>query len=279
MSGPGGAIGRGRTAVIGTFALLLTLLAMLLTGPGVSAAPRDAKVRFLHAIPGVGAATLTAGETEVGRGTYAEPTGFATVPAGSLKLRLTADDGVLEAQETLEAGKAYTVIALAQGSSGELRVYPDGAVAPDMARLRLIHAAPELGGPDLSLNGEIVARETTFGQATDYWDLRPGTYRAVLQNPETGNPAVPPRRLSLPAGTASTLVVLGSRGQPVEELLLRDASAAPAAAPQTGLGGLADGTGSVTVALLAALIAGAGGGLAFLATGRLRAARARGRGV
>ena len=52
----------------------------------------------------------------------------------------------------------YTVVALA-GSPPELRAYRDDSAAPNIARLRVIHAAPELGKPDLTLDGKVVAKQ------------------------------------------------------------------------------------------------------------------------
>ena len=270
MIARGEATHRGRIPFIGTFAVFLTLFAMLVVPAASSFAQDTAKVRFVHAVPGVGDASLRAGDREVGSAAFAEATPFANVPVGSVKLTLEADGGTLEADEQLQAGRSYTVVALAQGQSGELRVYPDGTPKPNTARLRMIHAAPELGSPDFSLNGETVSQGAMYKEATAYWDLQPGTYRAVLANPETGDPAVPPQQLPLAAGTTSTLVVLGSRGEPVETLLLTDGTAAPATAPQTGLGGLAGDDPSWPAAILAALLAGFTGGAAFLLLGRRR---------
>ena len=275
MIARGEATERGRIPLIGKFAVFLTLFAML-TVPAASsfaqdtAAQNTAKVRFVHAVPGVGEASLRAGDSEVGSAAFGKATAFADVPAGDVKLNLEADGGTLEADEQLQAGRTYTVIALAQGQSGELRVYPDGTPKPNTARLRMIHAAPELGSPDFSLNGEVVSQGTEYKEATAYWDLQPGTYRAVLANPETGDPALPPQQLPLAAGTTSTLVVLGSRGEPVQTLLLTDGTAAPAAAPQTGFGGLAGDGPAWAAALIAALAAGTAGGAAFVVMGRRR---------
>jgi hypothetical protein len=266
----GEATTRGRIPFIGTSAVFLTLLAIVLGPAASSFAQAPAKLRFVHAVPGVGEATLTAGDTEVGSAAYGEATPFADVPAGSAELALEAEDGTLEASDQLQAGRSYTVIALARGQSGELRVYPDGQPKPSTARLRMIHAAPELGSPDFSLNGEVISEGATYTEATAYWDLQPGTYRAVLSNPETGDPAVPPQELPLAAGTTSTLVVLGSRGEPVKTLLLTDGTAAPAAAPQTGLGGLAEDGPSWAAALIAGLLAGCAGGAAYLVMARRR---------
>ena len=270
---------RGRIPLIGKFAVFLTLFAMVLMPAASSFAQEDtAKVRFVHAVPGVGEASLRAGDSEVGSAAYGEATPFADVPAGAAGLSLEAEGGTLEADEQLQAGRSYTVIALAQGQSGELRVYPNGSPKPDTARLRMIHAAPELGSPDFSLNGEAVSQGATYKEATAYWDLQPGTYRAVLANPETGDPVVPPKQIPLAAGSTSTLVVLGSRGEPVSTLLLTDGTAAPATAPQTGLGGLAGDDPSWPAALLAALLAGIAGGGAFFVLGRRRGhTAARGR--
>ena len=192
----GEATERGRIPLIGKFAVFLTLFAMLVV-PAASSFAQDTphKVRFVHAVPGVGEASLHAGDSEVGSAAFGKATAFADVPAGDVKLNLEADGGTLEADEQLQAGRTYTVVALAQGQSGELRVYPDGSPKPNTARLRMIHAAPELGSPDFSLNGEVVSQGATYKEATAYWDLQPGTYRAVLANPETGDPAVPPQQI------------------------------------------------------------------------------------
>lgn len=248
---------------------------MLLALPGVAFAQGSAKVRFVHAVPGVAEATLSAGDREVGSAPFGEATPFADVPAGQATLSLSSEGGNLEADEQLREGRSYTVVALSRGDSGELRVYADGTPKPGTARLRMIHAAPELGNPDLTLNGELVSQGSEYTEATAYWDLRPGTYRAVLANPETGDPAVPPQELPLAAGSTSTLVVLGTRGEPVQTVLLTDGTAAPAAAPQTGFGGLAGDEGpSWAAVFLAALLASAGGGAAFLASVRRRSSRA-----
>ena len=270
VSARGEATKRGRIPLIGTFSVFLTLLAIVIGPSGVAFAQAPAKLRFVHAVPGVGEATLTAGDTEVGSAAFGEATPFADVPAGDAKLSLEAEGGTIEADEQLQAGRSYTAVALAQGQSGELRVYPDGSPKPNTARLRMIQAAPELGTPDFSLNGEVVAQGATYGEATAYWDLQPGTYRAVLVNPETGDPAVPPEQIPLAAGSTSTLVVLGSRGEPVQTLLLTDGTAAPQTAPQTGLGGLAGDGPSWVAALIAGLLAGCAGGSAYLVMARRR---------
>jgi hypothetical protein len=258
--------------------VFLTLVAMVTMPAASSFAQAPAQVRFVHAIPGVDEATFTAGDAEAGSAAFGQATPFADVPAGGAKLKLQADGGTLETDEQLQAGRSYTVIALPKGRSGELRLYPDGTPKPSTARLRMIHAAPELGNPDFSLNGELVSQGAAYKEATAYWDLQPGTYRAVLSNPETGDPAVPPEQVPLAAGSTSTLVVLGSRGEPVQTLLLTDGTAAPATAPQTGLGGLAEDGPSWPAAALAALLAGVAGAAAYLLLGRRRGrTTARGR--
>src|SRR5690348_16315185 len=98
---------------IGTFSVFLTLLAIVV-GPAAASLEQapSANLRFVHAVPGVGKATLTAGDTEVGSAAFGEATPFASVPAGAAKLELDAEGGTLEADEQLQAGRSYTVIAL-----------------------------------------------------------------------------------------------------------------------------------------------------------------------
>ena len=237
---------------------------MLLTAPAAFA-KETAQVRFLHAVPGVGDATLSAGGEEVGSAGFAEATDLVAVPAGESDLLLSASGGVeVEGSETLEPGSAYTVIAMAKGDGAELVTFADGNAKKGVARLRMIHAAPELGEPDLVVDGKTIAREAPFRDATRYRTFDPGSYEVEVADPDGGKPVVPAKALSLAAGTSSSAVIVGSRGEDARLIVVDDDITAPSSGPQAGFGGLADSGGRPwSLALLAALAAGLIGGAIF----------------
>ncbi len=225
----------------------------------------------------LGTATLSVDGASVGTAGFGEASHFATVPSGKVRLAVTqSDKPILEASKELRPGSRYTVVALA-GSPPELRAYRDDSAAANVARLRVIHAAPELGKPDLTLDDKVVARQVPFAAATPYWGLPPGNHTLAVTNPSSGKPVIAPKRVPLAAGTASTVLVVGSGGERLRPVLVTDSQAAPTGAPETGLGGLAPKPGGPDWAL-AALAAVAMGllllGAQLIVARRRRAPRA-----
>jgi len=244
-------------------AVLCALAALMLMTGSASAASAQAQLRFVHAVPGVGAAELSVGDTTVGTAGFGEATDFATVAAGGQEASLAVPGvGKLTSEVRLEDAGAYTVVAMPKGKSAELKLFADGSPTSGKARLRIIHASSELGMPNALLNGETVAEMLEFGDATPYWTVAPGTYDLEVQDPESGDNVMDPQNVALSAGTSWTGVVVGGGGEKARTLLLSDLVSAPTAAPQAGLGGLLGGDGPPWgFAALAALIAGTLGGL------------------
>ncbi|UJA18784.1 DUF4397 domain-containing protein [Thermoleophilia bacterium SCSIO 60948] len=219
-----------------------------------------AQVRFVHAVPGVGEAELNVGGTPVGSAGFGKYTDFASVPAGDQDLLLEGPDGLeLPGEESFEAGESYTVVALAKGDSAELRSYEDAAAKPGKARVRMIHAAPEFGEPDIVIDGQPVAEGVRYEQAVGYLTVNPGTYSVSLDDPKSGKPVLGPQDVSLAAGSAATAFVVGSRGEEPRIVLAQDATALPSAAPETGFGWSPTDEVPLIAALLAAGIGAAAG--------------------
>ena len=255
ISGPR-ALGRCLIAVIGALAALMLMA-------GSASAASEAQVRFVHAVPGVGTAELSVGDTKIGSAGFGESTDFATAPGGGQQASLAVPGvGNLTSEVRLEDAGAYTIVAIPKGKSAELKLFADGSPTAGKARLRLIHASAELGMPDAKLNGKTVAEELEYGAATPYWTVAPGTYELEIQDPKTGNDVIDPQNAALSAGTSWTGVVVGGGGEKARTLLLSDLVSAPTAAPASGFGGLIDGEGPPwLLAALAALLAGTLGGL------------------
>lgn len=186
-------------------------------------------MRFVHAVPGAGQAELQisspkGGGTSVGRAAFGEATPYRGVESGPIAWRLVgAGQGkVLATGRAMLRDGSYTVVALTQGSGAALAFLRDQAGVPGAARLRLVHGAPELGAPDLRLDGRIVARGVRFTQATPYLLVRPGTHSVAVTPPGHASPVVRRDGIRLLAGEAATGLVLGTSGQRTRIVALRD---------------------------------------------------------
>jgi Domain of unknown function (DUF4397) len=228
---------------------------MLVMGPvGIAEA---AEVRLAHAVPGQGPAALEVDGEATPQVGFGQVSDYAEFPNGEVTLTL----GELDAEENLSEGR-YTAVAWRRGDQVMLDVFPDGDAQPGRARVRAIHAAGELGEGDVMLDGQTLADSLGPGEAGEYQAVDPGDYQLSVTRPGGGGSPLAEDSVNLTAGTASTAIVVGSGGRPVQVVLASDSVAAPSEGPATGLGGLEDGTPWAAV-LLAALFAGALGGGAF----------------
>jgi uncharacterized protein DUF4397 len=252
-------------------ASIIALSSMLM---GLSAGNAWAlELRLVHAVPGGGQATLSAGKTAIGDPvSFGEVTRYTRVDEGRVMLLLRPANGgkpLAKAAETLRGGR-MTVVATLEGKRVTLRVLPDGRAAAGSARVRAMNAAPELGATQIDIDGRPVARDLAPLQASDYSKVDPGTYRLEAARPGGGGGALASRSgVSLAAGTSTTAFVVGSGGEPTRIVVASDRTVTPRQAPGTGLGGLAGGT-AWGAALAAALGAGVLGGAAYLLATRRR---------
>jgi hypothetical protein len=246
---------------------------MVVAGPAAQSWG-DANVRFVHAVPGAGAAELSVrGGATIGSAGFGQITSYVGVPSGSREISLKSGAKTLAtATADLANGRRYTVVALAQGKKAQLRTYTDGRPKSGKAEIRLIHAAPELGSPDVRLGKQAIAEKVGYTDATPYLTVAPGTYTLEVMKPGDGTsrPIVEKSGVTLSAGTSSTAFLLGSRGEPTRVVVASDGASTPAGAPKTGLAPLSGGGRPWALILGIALIAGLLGGAA-----QRRRARAR----
>lgn len=230
----------------------------------------------MHAVPGAESAQLEAQYSSGTQGVggpvaFGEVGAYASIPAGKVTFRLSEPAGGARptVSERLKNGGRYTVVAVGGGEAA-LRVLSDGPAHPGGARLRAVHVAPELGGVEVRLGDQPVAQLEQFRDVADYTTVDPGAYAVRVTRPGDGSTLAAQGGVPLTAGTASTAFVLGTSGEPLQVVVAADRSATPPGAPQTGLGGLADGP-SLLTALLVGLLAAAFGGVGYLTlTGRSR---------
>ena len=239
----------------------------MLLAVSAASAMADSRIRFANASPALDSArveVVAGGAPKPGGApaSYGEVAPYATVPSGVVRIRLAGASTRAEAGASLVDGESYTVVALAKGKGTELKMFQDSAPKGGSATLRVLHAAPELGAPDIKLGKRTIAEKVPFKSATEYLSVSPGSYELGAWRQGGGGSAIASKRVTLSAGTASTAIVAGSGGRPATVIFASDGTATPAAAPETGLGGLADGSRPWTLILLSALLAGVLGGCA-----------------
>ena len=242
---------------------------MLLVGPAASASGA-ANVRFVNAVPGAGAVQLQGIEGGItqkvgGRAGFADVGGYADVPSGNVRFELGGEGEGASARTRLRNRAHYTVVALPGGGGARLEVLRDGRAQPGAARLRVLHAAPELGSVEVDLGERALADGVGFGDVSGYTTVEPGAYALNVVNPENGSALAARGGVAITAGTSSTAFVVGSGGEPVQVVVAAERTAAPRGAPATGLGGLADEDPRLMLALMAGLLAALAGGGAYLA--------------
>lgn len=189
-----------------------------------------ALVRFVHGVPGVGAATVDigsgSGSTQLGTISFAESTQWRNVRSGSFPWHLVGSDGKTLAHGTATVGNgAYTIVVEALTKGVGLGIYRDRAGEPGTSLIRVIHAAPELGSPELELDSHVVVKSLGFTQATPYLSVKPGVHSLSAMRPGDAAALVSVPKVTLTSGVAYSAIVLGSRGQRVRVVTVTDRGA------------------------------------------------------
>ena len=158
---------------------------------GEVAARKNALVRFVHAVPGLAAVDLYAGDSKAfGAAAYKTATAYAELPSASgvYRLRLAGQEmaePLAEETESFGTGRHHTVVAaparasglFAKGGGAELHFLADEFEAPaaGRARVRVFNASPDLDEVELYASGRAVplVKGARFGAATAYAEAEP----------------------------------------------------------------------------------------------------------
>jgi len=189
-----------------------------------------ALVRFVHGVPGVGRATvqLNTGHRaiDVGSIRFAQHTRWHSIRSGKFRWTLVGTTGRRLARGTATVGDgAYDIVVLIKGTDVRLGIFKARSAQPGKVLVRVIHGAPELGSPELTLDGKEVVKRLSYGQATPYLSIRPGTHSLAAKRLGSATPLVSIPHVRLASGVAYSAIVLGSRGQRVRVVTLTDRGA------------------------------------------------------
>jgi Domain of unknown function (DUF4397)/LysM domain len=198
-------------------------------------ASAKALVRFIHAVPGVGAATVEVnagnGDQDVGSIAFGQVTPFKSVRSGSFRWSLKGGGKVLATGTSIVGNGVYDIVILdkASGSGVELGVYKAAGSRAGTSLVRVIHAVPELGSPMFMLDSHTMANRLPYVQATPYFSVMPGVYSLSAMKPwemRPGDPTlVDAKAVHFVSGVAYSAIVVGSRGQRVRVVTVVDRGA------------------------------------------------------
>lgn len=217
---------RLRTAVVAALAT-----GFALAGLAPAQASADALVRFVHAVPGVGEAQLVVdgGQTRLTAAIrdFGQASRYRRVPTGDVSLSLKGPDGKVAARldTNWDNGERYTVVAILTANGVTLRCYEDRGARPEVGLLRLIHAAPELGSPDVDVDGKRAIQGFRFGAASPYVSLSPTETHSVAAMRPGKDALLTVPDLRVQADSVATAFIVGTRGERVRALVSQDDSA------------------------------------------------------
>lgn len=182
-----------------------------------SGTPTDACVRVIHASPDAPAVDVYVNGSKVIENlAYGAGTDFAALPAGNdREIQIvpaggTVDDAIFDTSVDLGEGKAYDVVAV--GMSEDLDAIVENvdlsAVAEGQSRLRVMHAAPDVGDVSVVVtDGPTLFEGVGFKDTTDYEVLDAATYDIQIKDGD--NVLIRVQDFTLQAGQAVDVLAIG----------------------------------------------------------------------
>jgi hypothetical protein len=195
-----------------------------------------ALVRFIHAVPGVGTATVEvnsgSGDQNLGSIGFAQVTPWHSVRSGRFEWSLVSAGKTLAHGTSSVGNGAYDIVVLDKPSGVSFGVYRAEAGKPGTDLIRVIHAAPELGSPQVDLDSKVVVNRLNYTQATPYLSVAAGVHSLAAMRPGDTAPLVSDKGVRFVPGAAYTAIVVGSRGQRLRVVTVVDRGA-PLTRPAT----------------------------------------------
>ncbi len=284
---------------IGSLAAFAVAGALVLGAVGSVAAADTAKVRVLHGSPDAPAVDVVVDGSKV---LTAVPFGaiseYLTVPSGAHQVQVfatgTTTGAVIDANLTLDAGKAYTVAATNAVAKIEAQVIVDDPAAScSTAKIRAVHLSADAPAVDVAPNGSAadaaLVKGLVYPKNTGYLAVKAGAYDLDVRLAATTTVALALGTLNVADCNSYSVFVVGSAASPavggngLKAIVAVDATATatapmPSAAPTmtpppTATDGATTGSSGTSLPLVLGFLALFG--VASLGALRLAGARSR----
>ena len=218
----------------------------------------------------------TANPTVLRAVSYGDVSSYLPVSAGQYTVAMrpvgasASSPPIVSVNFMVSAGSNYTVASLGPVAGRRLEVLKDQMDGSSGAALvRVIQASVKQDQVTVSVGGDVLAQQLSFGAVTSYMTVQPGTKTVQFSDSAQKTDM----SVNLASGSVHTIVVLdGSAGLKVDALTdAAGSSKAPAGGAATGFGGTAPRPPAGTAQWLATLA----GGLLLMAVGVVGLRRSR----
>ncbi len=178
----------------------------------------DACVNIIHASPDApGVDVYVNGELALENLEFGAASGWVALPAGEHQVQVTAtggaaDDAVIDAMVELEAGAAYEVTAVGLLADIAPVIYQTdlSELGEDEARIKVVHASPDVAGVDVAVTGgDVLIENLEFPAASEALVVPAGTYDLEVRPSGTEDVALPLPGVVLEAGMVYTVYAIG----------------------------------------------------------------------
>ena len=212
------------------------------------AAVANADVRVLHLSPDAPAVDVLAGAADDAKSpiltnvAYPGVSDYLPLATGDYYIDVIptgGTDAVIDVDAlSIDGATDYSIAAVNTVANIEpLVLVDDNTIDPSMARLRVVHASPNAGPVDVSVDGVgVVLSGFEFKDASPYLELTTGAYNVRLLEPGTSNEIFAVEGLGVEAGnvySAWAIGVVGNNDTPFMVMPTVDASIIPE--PSSGL--------------------------------------------
>jgi hypothetical protein len=209
----------------------------------VQAQGGQAQVRVAHFSPDAPAVDIYIdGKKRLTGLPYQQVSDYLNLPEGShtFAIRATNTDptskAAIEVSQPLKGGKAYTVAAIGKLASIKGALFEDDRTPPaaGKAKVRVIHAAPDVPSVDVAAKGgATLFKALTFPTASPYIEVDATDYDLQVKKAGTEDVLLN-RQLQLTSGGVYTIAAVGGANQPVSLKGLIDLTPGSAAATPAG---------------------------------------------
>ncbi len=220
----------------------------------------SADVRVLHLSPDAPPVDILVGTSEMTKAplvtdfAYGSISPYVPVPTGNYFIDVIPSGTTTPVIDVngigIDGAVTYSIAAVNVVAAIEpLVLIDDNTINPAAARVRIVHASPNAGAVDISVQGlGVVAPGVNFKDATPYLEVPEGTYTIDVLEAGTSNVVFTVPDLPLNAGTVYSAFAAGLVGETGDQAFRVipsvDAVPEPTAMPFLLLGGLAMWAGS-----------------------------------
>lgn len=184
--------GRLTRILLRSLGMACTIFALyaLLSAPLSQARAADnlAYIRIIHASPDVGTVDVFVdGSKILGAFQYSTVTNYVPLPAGTHNVQIAligkgVDAAVITQELSVNPNTAYTIAAVGTKATklSLITFVDDNSVVGNGSKLRVYHLSPGTGTANVTTNGQTVASDLSYQQASDYISLPADTYTFTI---------------------------------------------------------------------------------------------------